>query len=53
MEENLILDKLVQFGLTRQEANIYLCLYQNGELTGYEVAEDDRNFQIQCLRRFV
>ena len=36
MEENLILDKLVQFGLTRQEANIYLCLYQNGELTGYE-----------------
>ena len=39
MEENLILDKLVQFGLTRQEANIYLCLYQNGELTGYEVAK--------------
>ena len=51
MEENLILDKLVQFGLTRQEANIYLCLYQNGELTGY--GEDDRNFQIQCLWRFV
>ena len=39
MEENLILEKLVQFGLTRQEANIYLCLYQNGELTGYEVAK--------------
>lgn len=39
MDENLILDKLVQFGLTRQEANIYLCLYQNGELTGYEVAK--------------
>ncbi len=39
MEENYILDKLSQFGLTRQEANIYLCLYQYGELTGYEVAK--------------
>ena len=39
MEENTILDKLCQFGLTRQEANIYLCLYHYGELTGYEVAK--------------
>ena len=39
MEENKVLSCLVQFGLTRQEANIYLCLYQNGELTGYEVAK--------------
>lgn len=39
MEEHMILDKLIQFGLTRQEAQIYLCLYQNGAMTGYEVAK--------------
>ena len=39
MEEHTILDRLCQFGITRQEANIYLCLYQHGELTGYEVAK--------------
>ena len=39
MEENALFEKLGMFGLTRQEANIYFCLYQNGELTGYEVAK--------------
>lgn len=39
MEENIVLDKLGAFGLTRQEANIYLCLYRQGELNGYEVAK--------------
>lgn len=39
MEEQMILDKLIRFGLTRQEAQIYLCLYQNGAMTGYEVAK--------------
>ena len=39
MEENIVLEKLGAFGLTRQEANIYLCLYQQGELNGYEVAK--------------
>lgn len=39
MEEKGILDRLCLFGMTRQEANIYLCLYQNGGLTGYEVAK--------------
>lgn len=39
MEENTVLDKLGLFGLTRQEAAIYLCLYRNGELTGYEVSK--------------
>ena len=39
MEENTVLDKLGLFGLTRQEASIYLCLYRNGALTGYEVAK--------------
>lgn len=40
MDENMILDKLMAFGLTRQEAGIYLALYQNGGLTGYEVAKN-------------
>ena len=39
MEENTVLEKLGLFGLTRQEANMYLCLYLHGELTGYEVAK--------------
>lgn len=39
MEENTVFEKLGMFGLTRQEANIYVCLCQNGELTGYEVAK--------------
>lgn len=39
MEENAVLEKLGQFGLTRQEANIYLCLYRYGALTGYEAAK--------------
>lgn len=39
MNENEVLEKLCMFGMTRQEANLYLCLYQNGELTGYEVAK--------------
>lgn len=32
-------EKLVQFGLTRQEANIYLCLLRNKNLSGYEVSK--------------
>lgn len=32
-------EKLVQFGLTRQEAAIYLCLLGNRELSGYEVSK--------------
>lgn len=39
MEENLIIEKLTGFGLTRQEASIYISLIQNGESTGYEVAK--------------
>lgn len=39
MEENTVLEKLCLFGMTRQEANIYLCLCRQGELTGYEVAK--------------
>ncbi|MBD5545843.1 MAG: TrmB family transcriptional regulator [Lachnospiraceae bacterium] len=39
MDENTILEKLGNFGLTRQEANIYLCLFRQGEQNGYEVAK--------------
>lgn len=35
----VLTEKLVQFGLTRQEANIYLCLLRNKELSGYEVSK--------------
>ncbi len=39
MEQNSFIEKLTQFGLTRQEAAVYLCLYQNGDLNGYEAAK--------------
>ena len=39
MEEVAIIEQLILFGLSRQEAAIYLCLLQNEELTGYEVAK--------------
>ena len=39
MDQVNSIDKLVLFGLTRQEATIYVCLVQNKELTGYEVAK--------------
>ena len=35
----ILAEKLVQFGLTRQEANIYLCLLSNKDLSGYEVSK--------------
>lgn len=39
MEQNGFIEQLTQFGLTRQEASVYLCLHKNGDLTGYEVAK--------------
>ncbi len=39
MEETTLIEKLLMFGLGRQEAIIYLCLLKNSELTGYEVAK--------------
>lgn len=39
MDKTMLINELNQFGLTRQEAQIYLCLVQNGELTGYEAAK--------------
>lgn len=34
-----MVEHLMLFGLSRQEATIYICLYQNGALNGYEVAK--------------
>ncbi len=39
MEETGLIEKLLLFGLGRQEAIIYICLLKSGELTGYEVAK--------------
>lgn len=39
MEESEVLNKLGLFGLTRQEATLYLCMYRYGGLTGYEAAK--------------
>lgn len=39
MEENTLIEKLTLFGLTRQEATIYMCLAANHELSGYEVSK--------------
>lgn len=39
MEENALTEGLMQFGLTRQEAAIYICLASNRELSGYEVSK--------------
>ncbi|MGN0411580.1 MAG: TrmB family transcriptional regulator [Lachnospiraceae bacterium] len=39
MTEEELIEKLMKFGLTRQESGIYMCLYQNGALTGYEAAK--------------
>lgn len=34
-----MVEKLMLFGLTRQEATIYICLYQSGAMNGYEAAK--------------
>ena len=39
MEDAALTEKLLVFGLGRQEASVYLCLLKNGDLTGYEVAK--------------
>lgn len=39
MDNTTMIDKLLLFGLSRQEATIYMCLLKNDELTGYEVAK--------------
>ena len=39
MEPVTFTERLMEFGLTRQEANIYQCLLTEGKVTGYEVSK--------------
>ena len=39
MEQTSFTERLMKFGLTRQEASIYQCLLTEGKVTGYEVAK--------------
>ena len=39
MEQVSFVERLMEFGLTRQEANIYQCMIVEGKVTGYEVAK--------------
>lgn len=39
MDYQILSDKLISFGLTRQETTVYLCLLTNAQMTGYEVAK--------------
>ena len=39
MENNMFIEQLMNFGLTRQEAAIYECMLTEGKITGYEVAK--------------
>ncbi|MGN0483559.1 MAG: TrmB family transcriptional regulator [Lachnospiraceae bacterium] len=39
MEENRMKEELMSFGLTRQEATVYLALCRYGTMSGYEVAK--------------
>ena len=39
MENNVFIEYVMNFGLTRQEAGIYQCLLSEGKTTGYEVAK--------------
>lgn len=40
MSDSTMIDGLIDFGLTRQEAVIYECLLIHGELSGYEVSKE-------------
>lgn len=39
MDESLMIEMFMEFGMSRQETIIYLCLLHNQELSGYEVAK--------------
>lgn len=40
MEDTQFINNLCSFGLTRQEAQIYVALLNHGDMTGYEAAKD-------------
>ena len=39
MDESLMIEMLMEFGMSRQESIIYLCLSRNQEVSGYEAAK--------------
>lgn len=39
MEKTDVIEKLMQFNLSRQEAIVYLCLWEHGKLSGYEASK--------------
>ena len=39
MDKTGVIEKLMSFSLSRQEALIYLCLWEHGKLTGYEAGK--------------
>ncbi|MBR5577800.1 MAG: TrmB family transcriptional regulator [Lachnospiraceae bacterium] len=39
MKNTELIERLVKFNLTRQEAVLYICLWENGNLTGYEASK--------------
>ena len=43
MEQTSFTERLMEFGLTRQEASIYQCLLTEGKVTG---CKTDRNIQV-------
>ena len=40
MSSTFLIENLISFNLTRQEATIYVALLTHGEMTGYEVAKE-------------
>lgn len=39
MTKTDVIERLIHFNLTRQEAIVYICLWENGKLTGYEAGK--------------
>ena len=39
MEKADIIERLMNFNLSRQEALVYMCLWEHGKLTGYEASK--------------
>ena len=39
MKNTDVIERLMHFNLSRQEAIIYVCLWENGQLTGYEASK--------------
>lgn len=39
MEKTDIIEKLMQFNISRQEAQLYICLLEHGKITGYEASK--------------